>query len=152
MIAVPVLGCESLVGIDRRFGVIRETAVTAASAADGRQPRHLVSRENTGSEVRADSACRSRANGKRLARRMPTGRIHRRKRAGKPMPKAMARANARKSSVRATVEHVFAHRKTRFGLFMRMIGIARAEAKLTLATIACTFDRPIFHERRRAMG
>ena len=68
------------------------------------------------------------------------------------MPQATARANAKKSSIRATVEHVFAHQKNRFGLFIRTIGIARAEAKLTLANIAYNMNRLIFHERRRAMG
>ncbi len=111
-----------------------------------------MSRENTGSEVWADSAYRSQANETWLAQRMLTSRIHRRKPAGKPMPRNIARANANKSAIRATVEHVFAHQKNRFGLFIRTIGIARAEAKLTLANIAYNFDRLILHERRRAMG
>ena len=63
-----------------------------------------------------------------------------------------ARANAKKSSIRARIEHVFAHQKSRFGLFIRTIGLARAEAKLTLANLAYNFDRLIFHERRNAMG
>ena len=152
MIAVPVFGCKSHVSIDRRFGFIRESAVTAASAADGRQLRRLVSAENTGSEVWADSACRSQSNERWLAGRMPTSRIHRRKPTGKPMPRNVARANAKKSAIRVAVEHVFAHQKTRFGLFIRTIGLARAEAKLTLANLAYNFDRLIFHERHRAMG
>lgn len=152
MIAVPVFGYKSHISIDRRFGFIRESAVTAASAADGRQLRALVNPENTGSEVWADSAYRSRTNEKWLAARMLTSRIHHRKPAGKPMPRHTARANAKKSSIRAAVEHVFAHQKTRFGLFIRTIGLPRAEAKLTLANIAYNFDRLIFHERRRAMG
>jgi hypothetical protein len=61
---------------------------------------------------------------------------------------ATARANAKKSAIRAAVEHVFAHQKNRFGLFIRTIGLARAEAKLTLANLAYNFDRLIFHERR----
>jgi len=72
MIAVPVFGYKSHISIDRRFGFIRESAVTAASAADGRQLKRLVSRENTGSEVWADSAYRSQANEKWLAQRMLT--------------------------------------------------------------------------------
>jgi len=68
------------------------------------------------------------------------------------MPEAAARANARKSSIRAAVEPVFAHHKVRFGLFIRTIGSARAEAKLTLANIAYNMDRLIFHERRMATG
>jgi IS5 family transposase len=83
---------------------------------------------------------------------MLVSRIHRRKPAGKPMSSATAQANAKKSSIRARIEHVFAHQKNRFGLFIRTIGLARAEAKLTLANIAYNFDRLIFHERVRAMG
>ena len=152
MIAVPVFGCKSHISIDRRFGFIRESAVTSASAADGRQLRRLVSPENTGSEVWADSACRSQSNERWLAGRMLTSRIHRRKPAGRLMPRNVARANAKKSAVRAAVEHVFAHQKSRFGLFIRTIGLARAEAKLTLANLAYNFNRLIFHERHRAMG
>jgi len=69
---------------------------------------------------------------------------------GKPMPRAMAGANAAKSSIRAHVEHVFAHQKNKFGLFIRTIGIKRAEAKVILANLAYNFDWLIFHERGRA--
>jgi integrase len=103
---------------------------------------------NTSSEVWADTAYRSRQNEEWLASHMLTSRIHRRKPKGKPMSKATARANGKKSSVRARVEHVFAHQKMRFGLFIRTIGLARAETKLTLANIAYNFDRLVFHERR----
>jgi IS5 family transposase len=68
------------------------------------------------------------------------------------MPPETALANARKSSVRCTVEHVFAQQKGRYGLFIRTIGLARAGAKLTLANLADNFDRLIFHERRAALG
>lgn len=152
MIAVPVFGYKSHISIDRRFGFIRESTVTAASAADGRQLPHLVSPDNTGSDVFADSAYRSAANERWLADRMLKSRIHRRKPAGKPMARNVARANGKKSAIRAAVEHVFAHQKTRFGLFIRTIGLARAEAKLTLANLAYNFDRLIFHERRHVVG
>ena len=42
MIAVPVFGYKSHISIDRKFGFIRESAVTAASAADGRMLKRLV--------------------------------------------------------------------------------------------------------------
>ena len=67
------------------------------------------------------------------------------------MPIVTARANAVKSSIRARIEHVFAHQKNKFGLFIRTISLARAEAKLTLANLAYNFDRLVFHEKRAAM-
>ena len=147
MIALPVFGYKSHISIDRRYGFIRAGEVTSAAHADGRMLRHVIA-ENSSSEVWADTAYRSKANETWLADRMLTSRIHRRKPKGKPMPKATARANAAKSAIRARVEHVFAHQKNRFGLFIRTIGIKRAEAKLTLANLAYNFDRLIFHERR----
>lgn len=62
------------------------------------------------------------------------------------MPERMARANAAKSAIRARVEHVFAHQENRYGLFIRTIGIARAQAKLTLANFAYNFDRLILSQ------
>ncbi|QHD70732.1 IS5 family transposase (plasmid) [Sphingobium yanoikuyae] len=135
MIALPVFGYKSHISIDRRYGFIRAGEVTSAAHADGRMLRHVIA-ENSSSEVWADTAYRSRTNETWLADRMLTSRIHRRKPKGKSMPRATARANAAKSTIRARVEHVFAHQKNRFGLFIRTIGIKRAEAKLTLANLA----------------
>lgn len=87
-----------------------------------------------------------------LKSNMLKSRIHRRKPKGKPMPENMARANAAKSAIRARVEHVFAHQKNRYGLFIRTIGLARAQAKLTLGNLAYNFDRLIFHQRCTATG
>ena len=69
MIAVPVFGYKSHISIDRRFGFIRESAVTSASAADGRMLRQLVTTGNTSSEVWADSAYRSQKQREMAGRR-----------------------------------------------------------------------------------
>ena len=149
-IALPVFGYKSHIAIDRRFGFIRGCSVTSAAAPDGRELRNLLSYDNTSQEVWADTAYRSQGNEKWLAKNDFKSRIHHRKPHGKPMPERSRKANAKKSSVRARVEHVFAHQKNRFGLFIRTIGIARAEAKLTLANLAYNFDRLIFNERKYA--
>ena len=62
MIAIPAFGSKSHISIDRRFGFIREATVTSAIGADGRQLRHVVSTDNTASDIRADTAYRSQAN------------------------------------------------------------------------------------------
>lgn len=150
LIALPVFGYKTHISIDRRFGFIRAAAVTSAAHADGRMLPHLIDRHNTSSAVWADTAYRSQRNEAWLADRMLTSHIHRKKPKGKPMPRATANANAAKSAIRAKVEHVFAHQKNRFGLFIRTIGLLRAEAKLTLANLAYNFDRLIFQEKRAA--
>ncbi len=66
MIALPVFGYKSHISIDRRFGFIRESAVTSAAAPDGRMLKQLLSDENTSMEVWADTAYRSQSNEKWL--------------------------------------------------------------------------------------
>lgn len=151
-IATPVFGYKSHISIDRRYRFIRRAMVTSAATPDGRQLKHLVSTDNRSRKVWADSAYRSQRNETWLEQHMMDSHMHRRKPRGNPMPKHTAQANARKSSIRAAVEHVFGHQKCRFGLFIRTIGLARAEAKLILANLAYNFDRLIFHETRSAIG
>jgi IS5 family transposase len=109
-------------------------------------------KDNTASDVWADTAYRSRSNEAWLTSMGRVSRVHRKKPKGKPMPARTARANAAKSTVRARIEHVFARQKDQMGMFIRTIGIARAEAKITLANFVYNIDRLILHERRAAMG
>jgi transposase, IS5 family len=141
-LAIPAFGYKSHIGIDRRHGFIRRQKVTDAAAHDGARLREgLIDPSNTASDVWADTAYRSKANEDFLADRCKTSRTHRRKPAGKPMPKHTARANARKSTVRASVEHVFAQQKARMNLAIRSIGIKRAEATIIMANIAYNLGR-----------
>lgn len=114
--------------------------------------RDGVTNDNTASDVWADTAYRSQANERWLRRQGKVSRIHRRKPTGRPMPERTAKANAAKSTVRARVEHVFAHQKAKMGLFIRVIGIRRAEARITLANLAFNMHRLIFHETRATTG
>jgi IS5 family transposase len=150
-IAVPAFGYKSHISIDRRHGIIRRQKVTDAAAHDGARLREgLVDPNNTGSEVWADSAYRSAENERFLRGAGKISRIHRRKPKGRPMPKQTARANAAKSAVRAAVEHPFAHQKGFMGLVIRTIGLARAEATITLANMSYNMKRWCWLDRRGA--
>ncbi len=128
-IAIPTFGYKNHIVIDRRFGFIRSFAVTDAAKHDGKVLRQIVGRENTASDVWADTAYRSKANEAFLQKVGRTSRIHFKKPKGKPMPEHIARGNAAKSSVRVRVEHVFAQQKSHMGLFIRTIGLKRAKTK-----------------------
>jgi len=148
-IAVPTFGYKSHISIDRRHGIIRRARVTDASAHDGARLREgLIDPSNTASDVWADTAYRSAENERFLAGLGKVSRIHRRKPKGRPMPKRTARANARKSAVRAHVEHPFAHQKGPMGLVIRTIGIARATAAVTLVNMAYNMKRWCWLDRR----
>ena len=59
------------------------------------------------------------------------------------MPRRTARANGRKSAVRAAVEHVFARQKG-MGLYIRTIGIARVRTKIGLANLVYNMKRLVW--------
>jgi IS5 family transposase len=150
-IAIPVFGYKSHVSIDRRHGVIRRGKTTDAAAHDGARLREgLIDPANTASDVWADTAYRSATNESFLDKAGKVSRIHHKKPRGKPMPPTVARANAKKSKIRARVEHVFAEQKDRMNLFIRTIGIARAEAAITLANMAYNMKRWCWLDGRRA--
>jgi transposase, IS5 family len=143
-LAIPTFGYKNHIGIDRRHGLIRRWTVTDAARQDGALLPELIDWDNTASEVWADTAYRSRANEKYLADRLLRSLIHRKKPKGKPMPRRTARANNRKSKVRAAVEHVFARQKGPMGLFIRTIGIARAKTKIGLANLVYNMKRMLW--------
>ena len=89
------------ISIDRRHGVIRRAGVTDAfgpalgpmagrplTPIRARLREGLIDPSNTGSDVRADSACRSAENKRFLAGIGKVSRSHRRKPKGRPMPSA----------------------------------------------------------------
>ncbi len=66
------------------------------------------------------------------------------------MPAHTARANGRKSKVRAALEHVFAHEKGPMGLVVRTMGIARARVKIGLANLVYNMKRMVWLTHRPA--
>jgi transposase, IS5 family len=149
-IAVPAFGYKNHAAIDRRHGFIRGWNVTGASAYDGAQLRNVLDKSNTGSTVWADTAYRSKKNEAWLEKNGYFSDIHHKKPKSRPMSEAMSRANGRRSKIRAFVEHVFAHQKSRMGLFVRTIGIARARTKIGLANLAYNLTRFVWHQGRTA--
>lgn len=140
-LAIPMFGYKNRIGIDRAHGLIRTWDASAANAHDGARLPELISKKNTGSGVWADNAYRSKQNEPFLERGMFKSNIHQRRRPRWPLPEHIARANAKRSAIRSAVEHVFAGQKHRMGLFIRIIGIARARIKISMANLAYNFQR-----------
>jgi len=142
MIAIPTFGYKSHIVIDRRYGFIRKSAATSAAHSDGRMLPKIVTTDNTSSNVWADSAYRSKANEAWLSSKVLRSQIHRRKPKGGPMSVATSRANGKKSSIRARVEHVFAHQKKRYGLFSRTIGLVRTSPTIWTGSSSINAEPP----------
>ena len=149
-IAVPAFGYKNHLGIDRRHGLIRTWLATDASRHDGAQLPDLVSKANTASDVWADTAYRTKANERFLADNGLRSQVHRRKPPGRPLPANIARANGRRSKVRAAVEHVFARQKGPMALVVRTIGLARATVKIGLANLVYNMHRAVWITRVKA--
>ena len=147
-LAIPEFGYQNHVSADRRHRLIRRWLVTDAAAHAGARLADLLDPGNTASGVWADTAYRSRQTEALLRQRMLVSHVHRKKPAYRPMPRHVARANAKKSAVRAQVEHVFAEQKARMGVFVRTIGPARATTKIGLANLADNMRRLLWLARQ----
>jgi IS5 family transposase len=147
-IAIPTFGYQNHISIDRRFGFIRKWQATDAAAYEGARLREgLLDKTNTAGSVWADTAYRSKANEAFMDENGFVSRVHRKKPKGRPMPRQTAIANGRKSKIRSHVEHVFAEQKSRMGLVVRTIGIARTTLKIGMANIVYNVKRLICLEK-----
>ena len=104
----------------------------------------MIDKGNTASSIWADTAYRSKKNESWLTDNGMRSQIHRKKPAGKLMPRRSSRANAARSKVRSHVEHVFARQKGPMALFIRTIGLARAKIKIGLANLTYNMHRMIW--------
>ena len=110
----------------------------------------MLTKNNTGSTVWADTAYRSKKNEAWLDKNGYRSDMHHKWPKGRPMSEATARADGRRSKIRGFVEHVFAQQKSRMGLFVRTIGIARARTKIGVANLAYNLTRFVWHQGRTA--
>ena len=149
---IPAFGYKNHINIDRRFGFIRRFVVTNAAAHDGHRLPALLNPDAFDSRVWADTAYRSQANERAIEAAGRVSMIHFRKPRGQSMLAAHRSANRARSAVRAKVEHPFAEQKSRMGLFVRTIGVARATIKIGMANLAYNLRRLVWHERRAAFA
>ena len=149
-IVVPMFGYKNHVGVDREHGLLRRYVVTHAARYDGSQLGAVLDRDNTASDVWADTAYRQAANLALLDRRGLKPQFQRKKPRGRKMPAHIARGNATRARVRSRVEHVFAAQKCRLGLIVRTVGMVRARAKIGMANLVYNFTRLAWLQGRTA--
>ena len=105
-------GYKSHINADRRHGFVRTWIVTDAAHHDGRVPGGLADQANTGSTVRADTAYRSRKDGKKVAWAGLTPKVHFCRPPGKPMPMHHERARIGMANIAFNMKRlVFRERK-----------------------------------------
>ena len=130
--------------VDRTHKLIRRYHVSDAALHDSQAVDQLLTRGNTGSGVWADAAYRSEETEAKLRAQRFKSHIHRKGKRGKPLTEQAKGSNRTKSSVRVRVrvEHVFgAQANDMGGTLVRMIGLARAKAKIGMKNLACNMRR-----------
>ena len=143
-------GYKNHVSVDRRHKLVRRYGVTAAAVHDSQLLGVLLDRGNTCSKVWADSAYRSGDAERRLKENGFITQVHRRGKRGKPLSKYQGQARARRSRVRARVEHVFAFQESAMGgKLVRTIGIARARTKIGMMNLVYNMRRLVWLARNR---
>ena len=105
----------------------------------------LLDSNNSGKQVWADSAYRSKEIDRTLKHRGLKNEIKYKGYRHAPLSEAKCRINRKRSSIRAPVEHIFAFQKNSLGgKFIRTIGILRARAKIGLMNLAYNMKRYVY--------
>lgn len=145
-------GYKNHVSVDHEHKLIRGFEVTSAEVHDSQIFYELL-RDNSSKEVWADSAYWSEENELSLAAMGYRSRIHKKGHRNRPLSAREVDANRRKSTVRARVEHVFGSQTNeQGGMFVRVIGLARAKVKIGLMNLVYNMRRRVTLTRKAVPG
>jgi len=141
-------GYKNHVSVDRRHKLVRRYEVTDAAVHDSQLFDNLLDEANTCSKVWADSAYRPGDAERRLKENGFISQVHRRGKRGKPLSRHKSQVNARRSRVRARVEHVLAFQESAMGgKLVRTIGIARARTRIGMMNLVYNMRRLVWLAR-----
>ncbi len=134
-------GYKNHIAADNAHKLIRNYEVTSAEVHDSQVFYELLS-ENTSRDVWADSAYRSEENELMLEVDGYRSHVHRKANRNHPLSERQQAANRKKSKIRVRVEHIFgAITNEQGGMFIRVIGLVRATAKIGLMNLVYNMRR-----------
>jgi hypothetical protein len=113
--------------------------VTHGARHDGRSFSGLLDAGNTASRLWTNTAYSTKRDLEVLQRRGVSRRILVRRSPPRPLPVPQVEGNAAPARTRSVIKHVFAAQKHRMALFVRTIGIARAQVETGMANPACNY-------------
>lgn len=134
-------GYKDHIAIDHEHKLIREYDVSSAEVHDSQVFFELLS-ENSSKDVWADSAYRSEENELMLSAGEYRSQVHKKGKRNEPLSERDKSANRKKSKIRARVEHIFGSMENeQGGMFIRVIGLARAKTKIGLMNLVYNIRR-----------
>jgi len=138
-------GYKNHIKADSKSKLITACQVTPANIHDCEALLHLLSTEDMGKPLYADSAYKSEATETVLAALQIKSKIQHKAYRNKPLKKWQQTFNKKVSKVRCRIEHIFGHMHQRTGqVRIRCIGIARASRNILLKNIAYNIQRSAY--------
>ena len=135
-------GYKNHIQIDKQYKLIRKSEVTTASRHDSQELGALLDRDNTGKEIWADSAYRSKEAEEKLAEQGFISHINERAYRNAPLTEGQKVANHKRSRVRARGEHPFAFMNNSMGgLLIHTMTLARAKVKIVFKNLVYNMCR-----------
>ena len=131
-------GYKNHIKIDKKSKIITKYRTTSASIHDSQELKNLVDRKDR--RLYGDSAYTGKEVQKCISKKI-LNRIHEKGYRNRPLTKKQKSHNTSKSKIRARVEHVFGAMHHYGGLFIRSIGIARAELQIGLINFVYNLRR-----------
>lgn len=144
-------GYKNHVKADLESKLIGTYTVTDASVHDSRTLPDLISVEDEGHILYADSAYRSAAIELALEHNGMTSQVHERPWRNTPLTEAQKASNSEKSRQRVRVEHIFGRRSSIGAGFIRSIGKARARFGIGLGNLLHNFCQLTVLSRRQTV-
>jgi len=132
-------GYKNHIKIDKKSKIITKYRTTSAEVHDSQELKNLIEKKKD-KRLYGDSAY----TGKEVQSCIPKtvlNRIHEKGYRDHPLTKTQKRNNTAKSRIRARVEHVFAAINHFGGIFIRTIGIKRAEFQIGLMNLTYNLTR-----------
>jgi IS5 family transposase len=132
-------GYKNHIKIDKKSKIITKYRVTSAEVHDSQELKNLIEKKKD-RRLYGDSAY----TGEEVQKCIPKktlNRIHEKGYRNRPLTETQKRGNTAKSRIRARVEHVFGRMNHYGGIFIRSIGIARAEIQIGLLNLTYNLTR-----------
>ena len=135
---------------DNKSKLINKYAVTDASVHDSQMLDELLTEQDKGQELYADSAYIGKRQQKTIDKYGLKSQVHEKGYRGKPLTDEQKKNNRKKSKIRARVEHVFGFMEQSMnGLKIRSVGIERATGIIGLINLTYNIFR---YEQIKRLG
>jgi IS5 family transposase len=135
-------GYKDHIKIDKKSKIITKYRVTSAEVHDSQELKNLIEAKKD-RRLYGDSAY----TGDKVQQCIPKkikNRIHEKGYRNRPLTKTQKKNNTAKSRIRARIEHVFGAMNHFGGIFIRTIGLARAEMQIALLNLTYNMTRYVF--------